>query len=139
MTNEVTTYDPVGALEEFNSAYGVRPFIEEDAFGRDRLLDLRMRLIEEEFREVMDELLDAKNGQGNMARLAKELADLKYVIYGTETLLDIPSYEVFNEVHASNMSKLGPDGRPVRREDGKIMKGPNYRPANIETLFGVSD
>lgn len=131
-------YDPAGRVDEFQQACGVKSFIEEDEAGRKALLTLRMKLIREEYREVMDELLDALNRDGDMLKLAKELADLKYVIYGTEVLLEIPSYAVFNEVSDSNMSKLGPDGVPVRREDGKIMKGPHYREADIGSVFSVS-
>jgi predicted HAD superfamily Cof-like phosphohydrolase len=44
---------------------------------------------------------------------------------------------VYAEVHRSNMSKLGPDGRPVRRHDGKVLKGPNYREADVLTAMGI--
>lgn len=42
--------------------------------------------------------------------------------------------EAFRRVHASNMSKLGPDGKPLRREDGKVLKGPNYMPPVLKDL-----
>jgi len=139
MENEISP-TPAGMLKEWNEKFEVSPFIElPDEWARREFLKLRLRLIEEEFREVQDELLDAINGQGDMLRLAKELADLKYVVYGTEVLLDIPSDAVFREVHRSNMSKLGTDGKPVRREDGKVLKGPNYSPADLTRVFGVSD
>jgi predicted HAD superfamily Cof-like phosphohydrolase len=131
---------PARMLKEFNEKFEVTSYIEEkDAWARDKFWELRMKLISEEFKEVMDELLDAKNGSGSMMNLAKELADLKYVIYQAEALLDIPSDIVFAEVHRSNMSKLGDDGRPVRRSDGKILKGPNYHEPDLIKAFGVSD
>ncbi len=63
--------------------------------------------------------------------LAKELADILYVTYGTAEILGIPLEDVFQEVHRSNMSKLGLSGRPVRRHDGKVLKGPNYQEADV--------
>lgn len=134
-------FDPMAMLASFNNAMGVKAYIEEpDAYGRQKALDLRIELIEGEFREVMDELLDIKNGQGSYARLAKEISDLHYVLYQAEALFDIPAYAVFREVHRSNMSKLGPDGKPVLSPSGKVTKGPNYSPADIESILadGVS-
>lgn len=139
MEKEVTP-TPAAMLREWNEKFDVESFINlPDEYARRKFFELRLALITEEYREVQDELLDAMNGTGSMINLAKELADLKYVIYGTETLLDIPSDAVLAEVHRSNMSKLGPDGKPVRRGDGKILKGPNYTPADIPSVLGVSD
>lgn len=63
--------------------------------------------------------------------LAKELADVLVVTYGTAATFGIPLQEVFNEVMRSNMSKLGDDGKPVFRDDGKFLKGPNYVKADV--------
>jgi predicted HAD superfamily Cof-like phosphohydrolase len=79
--------------------------------------------------------MDLYNGDGDVAKLAKEMADMLYVIYGTFDLLGLPADKVFNEVHRSNMSKLGPDGLPVLRSDGKVLKGPNYSEADIEAVL----
>lgn len=128
-------HDPLSLIGEWNSAFGLKPFIEEDDYGRRKNTVLRARLISEEFREVSDELLDAAGGTGDRAKLAKELADLLYVVYGAAAFFEIPIYEVFAEVHASNMSKLGEDGKPILRPDGKILKGPNYREADIEAVL----
>jgi predicted HAD superfamily Cof-like phosphohydrolase len=87
---------------------------------------LRLRLIREEAAEVEDELFS-----NDKKKLAKELADLLYVVYGTAATYGIHIDEVFNRVHESNMSKLGTDGRPVYRNDGKILKGPNYKEPEI--------
>jgi predicted HAD superfamily Cof-like phosphohydrolase len=96
------------------------------------LRDLRYRLIEEEFNELADELMDPIPDK---RRIAKEAADLLYVTYGLLDALGIRADHVFKLVHASNMSKLGNDGRPVKREDGKITKGPNYKPVNLDDLL----
>ena len=127
-------------VKEWNQKFEVPAFIDlPDAFARQKFWDLRMKLIREEFKELMDELLDARNGDGSMFRIAKEAADLHYVIYGTEALLEIPANDTFAEVHRSNMSKLGTDGKPVRRSDGKVLKGPNYSEADLTKILGVSD
>jgi len=107
------------------------------------MVRLRMRLIREEFNEVMEEL-------GRVARyealgtdtqmmvyrdLLKELADLRYVVEGTAVSLGLPIEEAYAEVHRSNMSKLGEDGLPVTRDDGKVLKGPNYTPADMYSVL----
>jgi predicted HAD superfamily Cof-like phosphohydrolase len=103
----------------------------------DSMIRLRIKLIKEEYKEVMDELeslLKADNPDRVLEvlrLLLKELADLRYVVDGTAVSLGLPIDSAFAEVHASNMSKLGADGRPIRREDGKVLKGPNYRPADM--------
>ncbi len=89
---------------------------------------LRLSLIEEEFKEVLEEM-----NTFNKIKLAKELADLLYVVYGTAVSFGIPIDEVFDEVHRSNMSKLV-DGKPLKREDGKVLKGPNYTPPNFDWI-----
>lgn len=66
--------------------------------------------------------------------LAKELGDLEVVTVGTLDVLGIDGDEVFDAVHRSNMSKLGPDGKPIRREDGKILKPDTYKPADLSWI-----
>ena len=82
---------------------------------------LRNRLIQEEFEEVQE----AMQSQ-DLPAMAKELADLLYVVYGTAVSLGIDMEPVFKEVHRSNMSKVG----GYKREDGKWVKPPTYSPAN---------
>lgn len=73
----------------------------------------------------------------NLAHVAKELADLEYVTVGAghEFAFDLDA--VFAEVHSSNMSKLGDDGKPIYGPNGKVQKGPNFRPANVEKVLGL--
>lgn len=66
--------------------------------------------------------------------LAKEIADLLYVVYGLAYQYDIPIDRVFEEVHKSNMSKLGSDCKPIKDQNGKIMKGPNYKEPNLDFI-----
>lgn len=87
---------------------------------------LRVRLIEEEF----DELKESMAG-GDLAAVAKEMADLLYVVYGTAVSYGIDMDPVFREVHRSNMSKVG----GYKREDGKWVKPATYSPARIEPIL----
>ena len=93
--------------------------------------NLRWRLMDEELTEVQQEFIRYPKDK---IKIAKELADLLYVVYGTAVSFGIPIDEVFDEVHRSNMSKLV-DGKPVKREDGKVLKGPNYKPPQLELIF----
>jgi len=86
---------------------------------------LRALLIHEEAKEARDALLGV-DGAG-LAEVAKELADLVYVAYGAALTLGIDLDEAVRVVHASNMSKLDPDGQPIMRADGKVLKGPRYQ------------
>lgn len=87
---------------------------------------LRVRLIQEEF----DELKESMAG-GDLAAVAKEMADLLYVVYGTAVSYGIDMDRVFREVHRSNMSKVG----GYKREDGKWVKPATYSPARIEPIL----
>ena len=68
------------------------------------------------------------------AHCLKELADLVYVCYQFAMNMGWDLDEALNRVHASNLSKLGEDGKPVRREDGKVLKGPDYEPPTLTDL-----
>ncbi len=87
---------------------------------------LRVRLIQEEF----DELKEAM-AAGNLAAVAKEMADLLYVTYGTAVSYGIDMEAVFQEVHRSNLSKVG----GYKRADGKWVKPPTYSPAQIDPIL----
>lgn len=92
----------------------------------DRTHVLRIRLIHEEFEELKEAM--AKN---DLAGIAKEMADLLYVVYGTAVSYGIDMDPVFREVHRSNMSKVG----GYKREDGKWVKPATYSPAAIESIL----
>jgi predicted HAD superfamily Cof-like phosphohydrolase len=140
----MTTYQRV---KEFHQAMGARHFESND----ERAIDFRMKLILEEFFEVLDAagvvLVDTFTGlpirtevhierveAPRPADLLKELADLDYVTAGCAEVFDWDFDEAGRRVHASNMSKMGDDGKPLRREDGKILKGPNYKPPHLGDL-----
>ena len=99
-------------------------------FPSDDILKLRTDLIDEEVKELWD-ACDARD----LVEIADALTDILYVTYGMAHALGIPIDECFAEVQASNMSKLGEDGKPIYREDGKVMKGPNYSVPNLKNVL----
>lgn len=133
----MTNYEMV---REFHAAFDLPMSV---PFHNDPLLTLRRRLIEEELKEFTMELFNGAfevsvEGQistNTKAKMGKELADLLYVLYGFAVVYGLPIDDVFHRVHLSNMSKLGTDGKPVLREDGKVLKSSNYKEAEVESLF----
>ena len=96
---------------------------------------LQRTLIVEEFKEFLDaENQLIKGFVVNATDTLKELADLVYVCYQYAENLGWDLDEALYRVHQSNMSKLGEDGKPIYREDGKVLKGPNYQPPNLSDL-----
>ena len=92
-------------------------------------------LIVEEFKEFLqaDGLL-FRHGQNVQEECLKEVADLVYVCYQYAENMRWNLDEALHRVHESNMSKLDEDGKPIYREDGKVLKGPNYKPPNLQDL-----
>lgn len=119
--------DVEGSVRQFMSA------ADQGEDGAD-VFDLRLALIEEEYTEFMEALR-----WGDPVFIAKEGADLVYVVVGTLISQGIPFNEVFAALQSSNMSKIGPDGELVKRDDGKILKGENYQAAEdqIREILGV--
>ena len=93
-------------------------------------------LIVEEFKEFLEaEGMLFRNNVEFPAEALKELADLVYVCYQYAENMGGFLDEGLDRVHVSNMSKLGEDGLPVYREDGKVLKGPNYKPPTLTDLI----
>jgi len=93
-------------------------------------------LIVEEFKEFLEaEGMLFRHGRNAKEECLKELADLVYVCYQYAENMGWFLDEALDRVHQSNMSKLGEDGKPIYREDGKVLKGPNYKPPTLEDLF----
>ena len=112
-------YDAQEFRESFNQTNGLTL----------RCLTLQQTLIAEEAKEVADAADDLKENMSNRrakAHLLKEIADLVYVCYQMAAAFDWDLTEAATRVHNSNLSKLGSDGKPIYREDGKILKGQNY-------------
>ena len=93
-------------------------------------------LIVEEFKEFLEaEGFLFMHGKNHQEHALKELADLVYVCYQYAENMGWFLDEALNRVHESNMSKLDEDGKPIYREDGKVLKGPNYKLPNLTDLF----
>ena len=93
-------------------------------------------LIVEEFKEFLEaEGMLFRNNDEFPAEALKELADLVYVCYQYAENMGWFLDEALDRVHLSNMSKLGKDGKPIYREDGKVLKGPNYKPPTLTDLI----
>tara|TARA_R100001594_G_scaffold149973_1_gene209445 strand:- start:58 stop:435 length:378 start_codon:yes stop_codon:yes gene_type:complete len=92
-------------------------------------------LIVEEFKEFLEaDGMLFRHGQNVQEECLKELADLVYVCYQYAANMRWDLDEALNRVHESNLSKLDEDGKPIYREDGKVLKGPNYKPPNLLDL-----
>jgi predicted HAD superfamily Cof-like phosphohydrolase len=129
---------PQEAVKQFHEAFGLPVLGSPEVPPNDRIR-LRRELLGEEWGEADEELKLLHRGGGDIHALAKELSDLLYVAYGCAHEFGIDLDLAFSRVHESNMSKLGDDGKPVYRDDGKVLKGPNYRPVNIDTILNTED
>lgn len=96
----------------------------------EELCELRLALTAEE----LDELAEALKAR-DLVEVADALADIVYVVYGSAISFGIDLDEVLEEVHRSNMSKLGHDGKAVTRSDGKVIKGPQYEEPDVEGVL----
>ena len=93
-------------------------------------------LIIEEFKEFLEaEGFLFMHGKNHQEHALKELADLVYVCYQYAENMGWDLDTAMDRVHQSNMSKLGEDGNPIYREDGKVLKGPNYQPPTLTDLI----
>ena len=101
-------------------------------FPEEHTQRLRINLIEEE----LDELQLAVDNQ-DMVEVADALTDLLYVVYGAGHAFGIDLDECFHEVHRSNLSKLGTDFKPIKREDGKVLKPDTYSPPDLKAVLAI--
>ena len=110
-------------VKEFHETYGL-PVEATQTLGNAQTQELRVNLLAEEVEELKDAL-----AAGDLLEVLDALTDIQYVLDGAYLSFGLQGVKeaAFAEVHRSNMSKLGEDGKPIRREgDGKVMKGPNY-------------
>ena len=115
--------------KEFRTKYNLKSSRSKDKRSYQK------NLIVEEFKEFLEAegMLFRKNTTIESEAL-KELADLIYVCYQYAENMNWSLDEALDRVHKSNMSKLDEDGHPIYREDGKVLKGPNYKPPNLTDL-----
>ena len=118
-------------VEHFHKTFG-HPVSNEPRLIKFERSVLRADLMNEENQEY-DEACD----DSNIVEVADALGDMLYILLGTiiEHGMQDKILDIFNEIHDSNMSKLGEDGKPILREDGKILKGKNYFKPNIKKFF----
>jgi NTP pyrophosphatase (non-canonical NTP hydrolase) len=102
------------------------------AFPERKILWMRVRLIWEEFRELLVAVW-----RRDMVATADALTDLLVVVYGMAHALGVPIDECFRSVMNSNMSKLNHEGKPIYRNDGKILKSQNYTPPDLRKVMGL--
>ncbi|MBA2809472.1 hypothetical protein E0500_019240 [Streptomyces sp. KM273126] len=120
---------PADLVREFHHAFGLDARTEPTEVAPE-LAAHRGELLAEEASEAAEVAV-----AGPLDRLAHELADVVYVAYGTALVHGIDLDAVIAEVHRSNMTKLGPDGRVTRREDGKVLKGEHYRAPDVSGVL----
>lgn len=122
----------IKAVKKFHKAFGLDYKKKPVAKLSDKKLQLRFDLMQEENKEYLEA---AKND--DLVEVADALGDMLYILCGTiiEHGMQYKIEEVFNEIQRSNMSKLGADGMPIYRDDGKVLKGPNYFKPNIAEIL----
>lgn len=122
----------LNAVQAFHEAFKIGHANTPTVDLPDQIKELRFRLMEEENQEYLEA---AKNN--DLVEVADALGDMLYILCGTILShgMQHKIEEVFDEIQRSNMSKLGADGEPIYREDGKVMKGPNYFKPDIAKIL----
>jgi predicted HAD superfamily Cof-like phosphohydrolase len=120
------------AVAEFHDSFGLGVSYEMKADLGISKNELRFNLMKEENEEYLEAVQN-----NDLTETADALGDMLYILCGTilEHGLQHKIEEVFEEIQRSNMSKLNHDGKPIYREDGKVMKGPNYFKPNFATIL----
>ena len=120
------------AVQKFHETFGLGVSYEMKADLGTQKNDLRFELMREENEEYLEAVRN-----NDIVETADALGDMLYILCGTilEHGLQHKIEEVFDEIQNSNMSKLGANGKPIYREDGKVMKGPDYFKPNFEEIL----
>ena len=129
----LATKSPMQQVAEFHRAFG-HPIGHSPRIPNPSRVELRRKLLTEEFNEYLD-----ASRFGDLVETIDALADIVYIAYGTALEYGVDLDRVLAEVHRANMSKLGDDGAPIYREDGKVMKGPNYTPPDVKRVLGIEE
>jgi predicted HAD superfamily Cof-like phosphohydrolase len=122
-------------VKEFHDSFGLKDkMLDSPSQIKQSDWELRHSLMEEENTEYLEACIN-----NDIFEIADALGDQLYILYGTilaHGMGDI-IVNIFNEIHRSNMSKLDEDGNPIYREDGKIIKGPNYSKPNFKNILDI--
>src|SRR2546425_574337 len=123
---------PLNKVTHFHELFGLEFHDEPTVHISDKIIELRHRLMQEE----NDEYLEAAKAH-DLTLIADALGDKLYILCGTILAhgLQHKIMEVFDEIHRSNMSKLDEEGKPIYREDGKIMKSKKYFLPDIKSVL----
>lgn len=121
-----TNFELVG---DFMESFG-QDVKDEPKFPDSNTMKLRYELIKEELEEFQTGI-----DNRDLVEIADALTDLLYVVYGAGHAFGIDLDACFSEVHRSNMSKLDSNGRPIYREDGKVLKGPNFFEPDFKSIL----
>jgi predicted HAD superfamily Cof-like phosphohydrolase len=123
----------INAVKEFHTTFRIGHSENPIADLGENKKMLRYNLMKEENEEYLEAVQN-----NDLVEIADALGDMMYILCGTiiEHGLQHKIEEVFDEIQRSNMSKLGDDGRPIYREDGKVMKGPNYFKPDFSKILG---
>ena len=116
-------------VKEFMTTFG-QEVKNKAEFPNEKIVELRKKLIDEEFNELKDAI-----NENDLIEVADALTDILVVTYGAGVAFGIDLDKCFKEVHRSNMSKLSEDGKPIYNEFGKVMKGPNYSKPNLKQFL----
>ena len=116
-------------VKEFMNVFG-QEIKNKAEFPNEKIIDLRKKLIEEEFKELKDAIKD-----NDIVEVADALTDILVVTYGAGVAFGIDLDKCFEEVHRSNMSKLSQEGKAIYNEFGKVMKGPNYSRPDLKKFI----
>jgi len=122
----------LNAVAKFHDAFGIESADSPSVNIPEQTILLRHNLMKEE----NEEYLEAAQ-KNDLIEVADALGDMLYILCGTILShgMQHKITEVFKEIQRSNMSKLGPDGKPIYREDGKVLKGPNYFKPDIAAIL----
>ncbi len=128
----MTLKEAINAVKEFHDAFGIENAYQPKAEIGESQITLRHKLMKEENEEYLEA---AENG--NLVEIADALGDQLYILCGTilKHGLQDKIVEVFQEIHRSNMSKLDENGKPIYREDGKVMKSDLYFKPDISYII----
>ena len=124
MTNEINQ------VKDFHEKFNIPVSDYPDHISPERQ-KLRIDILQEEVNELAKAM-----SEDNMVEIADGIVDCIYILFGTAVEYGFHQKleAMFNEVHRSNMSKLGKDGKPIYREDGKVLKGPGYSPPDLGSI-----
>ena len=128
----------------FREAYGQEMLdgMVRYGFVKEKLYRMQARLINEESKEFLQachELEEHPNNAVCHTEVLKELSDIVFVCYQFAAAFGLDLDTAMDRVFESNMSKLGEDGKPIYREDGKVLKGPNYKKPNLNDLVSLTN